>query len=205
MSLRLKPADRREFIGGSDARIVMGDDEAALALLAIVAAGLEPSGGSVVYSPFGEFRQAVRAELGWLAHESRAYRDLTARENVELAARLNGIDPATGFSRVAETLGLPLGVTKVTCATADRSFNVATGHFNVTVVDRTAPTSPATCSRRPARRGPARAAIAPAHVRRTPPAASRFWGRVAEGTPGADAAHFMISALAHLALSNRYP
>jgi heme exporter protein A len=75
-------------------------------LLAILAAGLEPSGGSVVYSPFGEFRQAVRAELGWLAHESRAYRDLTARENVELAARLNGIDPATGFSRVAETLGL---------------------------------------------------------------------------------------------------
>ncbi len=32
-----------------------------------------------------------------------------------------------------------LGVTRVTCASADRSFNVATGHFNVTVVDRTAP------------------------------------------------------------------
>ena len=26
----LKPADRRYFIGGSDARIIMGDDEAAL-------------------------------------------------------------------------------------------------------------------------------------------------------------------------------
>jgi predicted phage-related endonuclease len=33
MSLRFKPADRREFIGGSDARIVMGDDEAALVRL----------------------------------------------------------------------------------------------------------------------------------------------------------------------------
>src|SRR5262245_9363192 len=27
---RIKPADRRYFIGGSDARIIMGDDEAAL-------------------------------------------------------------------------------------------------------------------------------------------------------------------------------
>jgi hypothetical protein len=30
MSVKLKPADRRYFIGGSDARVVMGDDEAAL-------------------------------------------------------------------------------------------------------------------------------------------------------------------------------
>jgi predicted phage-related endonuclease len=30
MSLRFKPANRRRFIGGSDARVVMGDDEAAL-------------------------------------------------------------------------------------------------------------------------------------------------------------------------------
>jgi predicted phage-related endonuclease len=30
MSPRIKPADRRHFLGGSDARIVMGDDEAAL-------------------------------------------------------------------------------------------------------------------------------------------------------------------------------
>ena len=30
MSGRVKPADRRYFIGGSDARIIMGNDEAAL-------------------------------------------------------------------------------------------------------------------------------------------------------------------------------
>ena len=30
MNLRFKPADRRYFIGGSDARIIMGNDEAAL-------------------------------------------------------------------------------------------------------------------------------------------------------------------------------
>ncbi len=30
MTLSLKPRDRSYFIGGSDARIIMGDDEAAL-------------------------------------------------------------------------------------------------------------------------------------------------------------------------------
>ena len=30
MTVRLKLADRRYFIGGSDARIIMGDDQAAL-------------------------------------------------------------------------------------------------------------------------------------------------------------------------------
>ena len=30
MNVRLKPADRRYFIGGSDVRIIMGDDEGAL-------------------------------------------------------------------------------------------------------------------------------------------------------------------------------
>jgi predicted phage-related endonuclease len=33
MSLRFKPADRRYFVGGSDARIIMGDDEVALVRL----------------------------------------------------------------------------------------------------------------------------------------------------------------------------
>ncbi|HEX7668981.1 MAG TPA: ABC transporter ATP-binding protein [Polyangiaceae bacterium] len=75
-------------------------------LLAIMATGLEPSLGSVAYPPLGECRAAIRGELGWLAHESRAYKDLTARENVHLAARLRGVDPEAGFARVAETLGL---------------------------------------------------------------------------------------------------
>jgi predicted phage-related endonuclease len=33
MSLRFRPSDRRHFIGGSDARIIMGDDESALVRL----------------------------------------------------------------------------------------------------------------------------------------------------------------------------
>ena len=75
-------------------------------LLAILATGLEPSGGSVVYAPLGESRRAIRAELGWLAHESRGYRELTARENVELAARLHGVSVDQGFARMEAALGL---------------------------------------------------------------------------------------------------
>ena len=33
----------------------------------------------------------------------------------------------------------PIGTTKVSCVTSDRSFNIATGSFNVTVRDKTAP------------------------------------------------------------------
>jgi hypothetical protein len=33
MSVRFDPAERRSFIGGSDARVIMADDEAALARL----------------------------------------------------------------------------------------------------------------------------------------------------------------------------
>ena len=45
MSLRLKPADRRYFVGGSDARIIMGNDEAALVRLWREKRGEVASGG----------------------------------------------------------------------------------------------------------------------------------------------------------------
>jgi heme exporter protein A len=44
--------------------------------------------------------------MGWLGHETRTYRDLTVRENVQLAARLHGVEPEGAFSRIAESLAL---------------------------------------------------------------------------------------------------
>ena len=35
--------------------------------------------------------------LGWVGHDSLCYRDLTGRENIELAARLTGLPPAHAF------------------------------------------------------------------------------------------------------------
>ncbi|HMJ12948.1 MAG TPA: ATP-binding cassette domain-containing protein, partial [Polyangiaceae bacterium] len=57
-------------------------------LLAIIGTVLSPSSGVVVYDPVGSERERVRAHIGWVAHESHCYRELTGRQNVELAARL---------------------------------------------------------------------------------------------------------------------
>jgi ABC-type multidrug transport system ATPase subunit len=75
-------------------------------LLAILAAGLAPTAGTVEYAPLGGSATVARREAGWLAHEPRAYRDLTARENVVLAARLRGADPDAAYSRVSSALAL---------------------------------------------------------------------------------------------------
>ncbi len=75
-------------------------------LLGILGTALTPTSGTVRYAPVGDIIEAVRCELGWLSHETRTYRELSGRENVELAARLRGIAHGEGFSRVAALLGL---------------------------------------------------------------------------------------------------
>jgi ABC-type multidrug transport system ATPase subunit len=63
-------------------------------LLAVLATVLKPTLGRVVYEPIGEDPELVRPELGWVAHETLCYRELSGRENVELAARAFGVvDP----------------------------------------------------------------------------------------------------------------
>jgi len=74
-------------------------------LLAIIGTVLSPSSGVVVYDPVGSERERVRAHIGWVAHESHCYRELTGRQNVELAARLHGIDPNEAWRRVVERVG----------------------------------------------------------------------------------------------------
>lgn len=67
-------------------------------LLAIVATVLRATSGTVAYEPFGPSRSAARRHIGWVAHESHCYRDLTGRENVRFSAALHGVNEA----RVAE-------------------------------------------------------------------------------------------------------
>lgn len=71
-------------------------------LLSVLATVLRPTHGRVVYDPLGEEPEAVRPELGWVAHESMCYRELTGRENVELAARVYGADVSTAWARACE-------------------------------------------------------------------------------------------------------
>ena len=74
-------------------------------LLAVVGTVLRPTLGSVSYPPFGSDREPVRAHLGWVAHASHCYRELTARQNIELAARLYGVPTRDAWDRVGPRVG----------------------------------------------------------------------------------------------------
>jgi ABC-type multidrug transport system ATPase subunit len=71
-------------------------------LLGIVGTVIRPTAGKVEYEPFtGDDRNEIRAEIGWLSHETLAYPDLTGRQNIELVARANGLDVGKAW-RMAE-------------------------------------------------------------------------------------------------------
>lgn len=70
-------------------------------LLAILGTVLSPTSGTVHYGLIGDDRQQAREHIGWVAHESHCYRELTGRQNVELAAELRGINPTEAWKRVS--------------------------------------------------------------------------------------------------------
>jgi heme exporter protein A len=63
-------------------------------LLGIVSTLVQPTGGTVEYRASGKalVGEAVRREIGMLAHASMCYGELTARENLALIAGLYGVD-----------------------------------------------------------------------------------------------------------------
>lgn len=75
-------------------------------LLAIIGTLVRATSGTIDYGNLGRTREDVRARLGWLGHDTLCYPDLTGRENVELAARLAGVDVATAWRRSAERFSL---------------------------------------------------------------------------------------------------
>lgn len=66
-------------------------------LLAIIGTVLAPSSGEVLYEPGGRSREELRQEIGWVSHDTLAYPDLSARQNVQLAASLHGIEPEAAW------------------------------------------------------------------------------------------------------------
>ncbi len=71
-------------------------------LLSVLATVLKPTLGRVIYEPIGEELEQVRPELGWVAHESLCYRELSGRENVELAGRAYGVVDPTAWERARD-------------------------------------------------------------------------------------------------------
>jgi ABC-type multidrug transport system ATPase subunit len=99
----------RRFVGGSTTVVVGPNGSGKSTLLGVLGTLGRPAEGSVWYEPYGdgvEEGERVRRELGWVGHELRCYPDLTARENVELAARLRGLAAGDAWAGVAERLGL---------------------------------------------------------------------------------------------------
>ncbi len=69
-------------------------------LLSIVGTALKPSKGTVVYAPHGTSRSEARRHIGWVAHDSHCYGELSGRENVEMAARIHGLEPKQAWKAV---------------------------------------------------------------------------------------------------------
>lgn len=74
-------------------------------LLGVIGTVFKPTRGTVDYVPLGGDRERARREIGWVAHESHCYRDLSARQNVELAAGLHGGGPANAWETVMRRVG----------------------------------------------------------------------------------------------------
>jgi heme ABC exporter ATP-binding subunit CcmA len=106
---------RREFgervaLSGLDFRLKAGQSLAVLGpngsgkstLLRILAGLLRPSGGqvSVLGCELPKDAYRLRGRVGYLGHAPLLYRDLTARENLGLAAALNDIDAAAAGERI---------------------------------------------------------------------------------------------------------
>jgi ABC-type multidrug transport system ATPase subunit len=75
-------------------------------LLALVGALAKPTSGEVDHGALGRTRDQVRRTLGWVGHDSLCYADLTGRENIELAARLHGVDVKRAMALAADRFEL---------------------------------------------------------------------------------------------------
>jgi ABC-type multidrug transport system ATPase subunit len=75
-------------------------------LLTIIGTLTRATSGTVDHGSLGQRRSSIRRMLGWAGHESLCYLDLSGRQNIELAARLYGCDPARACLRAIERFDL---------------------------------------------------------------------------------------------------
>lgn len=71
-------------------------------LLGVLGGLIKPSSGCVTCLPMSRTPIQLREQFGWVGHDSQCYRDLTARENIELTVSLYG---RGSWGEVAERVG----------------------------------------------------------------------------------------------------
>src|ERR671919_2884746 len=129
---------RREFgerpaLEGIDLRLERGQSLAVLGpngsgkstLLRILAGLLRPSGGeaSVLGCSLPNQTYRLRGRVGYLGHEPLLYRDLSPRENLELAAALHGLEAGDAAPRTE----LLLDAVGMTARARDRVAELSAG------------------------------------------------------------------------------
>jgi heme exporter protein A len=75
-------------------------------LLAIIGTLLPATGGTVSYGGRTYVTSEIRREIGWVSHEAHCYPDLTAQQNVALAASLYGVNPEEAWGRARERFAM---------------------------------------------------------------------------------------------------
>ena len=75
-------------------------------LLAVLGTLTRPTSGQVDYGELGRRGPVLRRTLGWVGHESLCYPDLTGRQNIQLAAQLQGRDPDVAYARAVQRFEL---------------------------------------------------------------------------------------------------
>jgi len=104
--VRALVAVNARFEAGRVSMILGANGSGKSTLLSIVGTLARPTSGKVSHDLIGKTRAEVRASLGWVGHESLCYMDLSGRENIELAARLHGIDADGAYESARSRFGL---------------------------------------------------------------------------------------------------
>jgi len=86
------------FESGQPSLIMGPNGSGKSTLLAVIGGLARQNTGEVDRGVLGRSRSEVRRTLGWVGHETLCYGELTGRENVELAARLHGLDPKAAMT-----------------------------------------------------------------------------------------------------------
>jgi heme exporter protein A len=94
------------FEAGQPSLIMGPNGSGKSTLLAVIGGLARPTSGEIDHGALGRTRADVRRTLGWVGHETLCYGELSGRENVELAARLHGLDPKATMAHAVERFDL---------------------------------------------------------------------------------------------------